>query len=68
MRSLGKGVFKNSPPGRVSSQLTLRVFQVAAVRGDSNPLILSEGMHTPPHKSCYSKLNRLSQYQSEWEV
>ncbi len=57
------GVFKNSPPGRVSSH-----FQVAAVRGDSNPLILSEGMHTPPHKSCYSKLNRLSQYQSEWEV
>ncbi|OHY35588.1 hypothetical protein BCV64_03045 [Cylindrospermopsis raciborskii MVCC14] len=45
---LGKGVFKNSPPGRVSSQLTLRFFQVAAVRGDSNPLILSEGMQNTP--------------------
>ncbi|WP_211083867.1 hypothetical protein, partial [Cylindrospermopsis raciborskii] len=31
---LREGVFKNSPPGRVSSQLTLRVFQVAAARGD----------------------------------
>ncbi|OPH08605.1 hypothetical protein CENA302_13805 [Cylindrospermopsis raciborskii CENA302] len=40
---LGKGVFKNSPPGRVSSH-----FQVAAVRGDSNPLILSEGMQNTP--------------------